>query len=251
MKKTGFVALCALLIAGCGQSEDAVGPVAQAALPQAETVDVLAGLGPLELKAKAFKAAWGQDGSYVFKPAKDGERMQQTYSSSALVSIGQDLYALISEGKGQDDKHVGGSLGIHYLKRTPAGFEKVGSWPAFHTGGQWGATPEWTLRADLMPWISIQATDGYGMMNGSCQVAYIIELTDEKPVLRMDRVMTYHHEMSYVDGEDLETRWEGYLVADKPGRTVKMRMTDTDEVREYRKQGDKYVDPNAGDRFNC
>ncbi|WP_292051779.1 MULTISPECIES: hypothetical protein [unclassified Brevundimonas] len=216
--------------------------------PQAGTpVDV----ADPQIRAQAFRAAWGAPPPVTYRPVKPGEHEAQTYAKATLVPVSQGLYALISEGQGGEGHVSAGSLAIHYLKRTADGFERVGAWPAFLVTGTWGSPPRWDIRQDLMNAPTLVATAGGTWQGYTCGWAHVIELTPQKPVTRIDQI-----HLSYSDGgargEDEATDVSGRILAGEKGRTLRVRYSgDMNATVTYAKVGEVYDPVDMPDIPTC
>ena len=258
MKKTAIVLTVAVAVtlAACDNrpSEAPAAPSAPSAPVTAPTaVDAQApqasapvDVADPQIKAQAFRAAWGAPPPVTYRPSKQDEHEAQTYTKSTLVPVSTGLYALVSDGQGGEAHVSAGSLAIHYLKRTADGFERVGAWPAFLVSGTWGNTPRWTVREDLMPSPTLVAEAGGTWQGYSCTWAHVIELTPERPIMRIDLISTgFTDGGARIDGEKV-TSVRGTILADEKGRTIRVRYTGDRKVTvTYAKVGNTYdpVDP--------
>ena len=197
-----------------------------------------------QVRAQAFRAAWGSGAPFHFK-AKEGDE-DQTYSKSRLVALSPGLYALISEGMGGEGHASSGSLAIHYLQQVADGFKLKGAWPAILYSGTWGAPPAWEIRSDLTPEPTLVAAAGGTWQGYSCDWTHVIELTKDRPIIRIEQIGTgYSDGGARVEGEK-ETSLRGELLPGEKGRTLRVRYTGARNVTvTYAKVGDSYdpVDP--------
>lgn len=186
----------------------------------------------------AFRAAWDTAPPAQSTGKEGGSETTQTYRSGRLVPVQGDVYALVSEGHGGEGHGATGSLAIHYLKRTPQGFERVGAWPALATGGSWGNPPEWAVRTDLMPGPAIVATGGGTWQGYSCEWADVVELTPTGPVLRADGL-----HLSYSSGGalgDAGESYEGTILPGRKGQAFRVDYDTPDVTVTYAKVDDGY-----------
>ncbi len=239
-------AFCILaLLAACQkpteQVEDSV--VAAPAAPATEAA------APSE--AAAFQAAWGSAAPVTWRaPDAGADDEAMTYSKATLVPLGGDRFALVSEGQGGESHASDGSLAIHYLTRTPAGFTRTGAWPNIVAGGTFGAPPQWAIRTDLTPAPALVTTAGGTWQGYSCSSSDLIELTPERPILRTDGIP-----VSYDDSgakEDGAEAMEGELAPDMKGRSFSVRYTgDRTVTVRYALRGQRYEATTSPDLLTC
>lgn len=213
----------ALLLAACNQPskvEDKAGrsgaaPAASAApraIP-APTIVKPAALRPgtpAELKA-AFRLAFGRDEGAVRKVKSDSGEVEYAYTPAELYWAG-DQAILVSSGKSADCHGCTGALAIHYLRRGPNGLVLTGSWPEIVPGTSWGLAPSWKLRADLTPHPALQTERGGTWQGYTCTWADLIELTPERPIVRLSGLET-----GYSDSGSDQAKGVGVDGEIKPG----------------------------------
>ncbi len=217
---------------------------------QVEPVPMLA-LNEDQLTALAFRAAWDGPPPIERDEKTGGQTERRTYRSGKLIPLHDGQFALVSEGQGGEGHVSAGSLSIHYLRRTPAGFERTGSWPSILVTGTWGSPPEWTIRNDLMPFPTLVAEGGGTWQGTTCTWAHLVELIPERPMVRVNQIG-----LSYGDGgareEGAETSMEGVIMPGERGRTIRVRYTgDVDATVTYAKVGDVYDPVNLPDLPGC
>ena len=102
---------------------------------------------PSDALHEAFEAAFGKPAPYA---SLDDSGDRVVYTPQALISVAPGTVALVSKGEIPGGcKACAGSLNIDYLRQSPAGFARLGSWPHIAGLGPWGAALPWTVRADL------------------------------------------------------------------------------------------------------
>ncbi|MNV10484.1 hypothetical protein D3C71_1010130 [compost metagenome] len=254
MKHVGLLAACSVILVSCDQPSK---PSASVEAPHVEAPTLAAESAPVEplsidqLTALAFRAAWGAPPPIERNETTDGQTEHRTYRSGKLIPLDGDRFAFISEGHGGEAHVSAGALAIHYLKRTGDGFERVGSWPAFLVSGTWGSPPEWKIRTDLTPSPTVIAEGGGTWQGYTCSWAHVIELTPQRPVIRIDQIgMSYSDGGARVDGSSKSM--EGVLIPGQKGKTMRVRYTgDVDETVTYAKVGEVYDPVNLPDLPSC
>jgi len=199
-------------------------PVAAAPAPPATPVPAFT---PEQELALAFRAAWGGPPPQIKASDKAGNDSRYTYKGGKLTPLGGDAYAFISSGQGEEYHAASGALSIHYLKKTPQGFERTGAWPNFLTGGSWGAAPDWKIRNDLMPGPALITTAGGTWQGYSCGWTDVVELTPQRPILRAETLRTSYEDASK---DEPGPSYDSVLEPGEKGRTFRLR---------YDKPGDK------------
>lgn len=246
MKHIIPLAVGAVILAGC---EPSSAPEARtdrpaAAAPTPAKAQAVAAAEPLtaeQLQALAFRTAWGAAAPITRLESEQGpeEGEERTYRGGTLVRLEGDRYALVSEGYGGEGHVSAGSLSIHYLQRAGDTFTLVGAWPALLVSGTWGNPPEWKIRTDLTPAPTLVAEAGGTWQGYTCTWAHVIELTQDRPVVRIDQVP-----LTYSDGgarEEKAQSMEGVLIPDQKGRSIQVRYTgDVRATVTYAKVGDVY-----------
>lgn len=237
--------LCILAVLGtaaCRQREEATVPVEAASA---------------RLHAQALRAAWGPSANPTIptqpeQELSDTDRIDQDRSQQAggqiirnsrLVEVGQGRWALISEGVSADPRISAGSLSIHYLRRTEGGFERLAAWPQIVTGGTRGLPPNWAVRQDLTPFAVIVAESGTTAQGRSCNRGELIELTPDRPVVRVNQLKMYFEDFGAPGGTTAS--FSGRLVPDQVGHSFRIDYEGSQPDVTYVLQGETYkpVDP--------
>ena len=255
MKLTPVVALAGLLLVSCDRSPRTQAP----ADPAPAKVDATPGvvtptaeaLTPDQLTAVAFRTAWGGPPPIERSEGEADQTDTRTYRSSKLIALEAGRYALISDGQGGGAHVNSGSLSIHYLQRTGEGFTRIGSWPRFLVSGTFGNPPQWTIRNDLTPSPTLVAEAGGTWGGYTCTWAHVIELTPDKPVMRIDLIpISYSDDGAREEGQT--KRMEGVLMADQKGRSMRVRYTgDVEATVFYAKVGERYDPVNPPELLSC
>ncbi|QTC91012.1 hypothetical protein [Brevundimonas goettingensis] len=224
----------------------AAAPAAAPEVTEALDARTLEGLG--------FKAAWGAPAPVRrLMPGASRNGAEVIYADGKLVSLGGDQFAFVSQGKLSDAAHIdAGALSIHYLKRTGTGFERLGAWPEFRVDGTFGAPPEWTLRTDLTPAPAL-LTEAGGVWQGyACSWSGLIELTPEKPVVRVESFpVAYDDSGAKMDERDARAMQATVLPGDK-GRSFVVRYAgDRKAEVTYALFGDRYAPTTKPDLLTC
>lgn len=255
MKPIPVVALSFLLLAGCDRSPKADAAVDSIRAKVDSTPVVARTIAePLtsdQLTALAFRTAWGGPAPIERSEGAGNQSDTRTYRSGRLIALDGGRYAFISEGQGGGGHVNAGSLSIHYLQRTGDRFTRIGSWPGFLVSGTFGNPPQWKIRTDLTPSPTLVAEAGGTWQGYSCGWAHVIELTPDKPIVRIDQIAT-----SYSDSgarEEGETKsMEGVLIPGQKGRSIRVRYTgDVDAIVVYAKVGESYDPVNLLDLPSC
>lgn len=229
--------------------------------PEATTVATPAALAPKAtgapdaqtLEERAFRAAWGAPAPMrrtLAGASRAGAEM--IYAGGQLIALGGDRYAFVSPGKLSDAAHVdSAALSIHYLKRTPAGFERTGAWPEFLADGTTGEPPTWTVRADLTSAPAL-LTEAGGVWQGyACTWSHLIELAPDGPVLRTETVPV-GYDSSGAKGEEGAEHMDGAVGPGEKDRNFVVRYTgDRRASVIYALSGGKYVPTTKPDLLTC
>ena len=106
-------------------------------------------------------------------------------------------------------------------------------------------------RTDLTPSPTLVSEAGGTWQGYTCSWAHVIELTPDKPVVRIDQIPT-----SYNDGgarEEGETKsMEGVLIPGQKGKSIRVRYTgDVDATVVYAKVGESYDPVNLPELLTC
>lgn len=236
-----ILALVCALIAACErdqsiQSERPEEAVASGPVSPAETPPELT---PEELRALAFRAAWGAPPPIERREVVGGQEDVRTYRSGQLVPLGAGRFAFLSSGEGGDAHVNAGSLAIHYLSRNASGFRLEGSWPGFIVSGTFGQSPRWTVRHDIMPSPSLVVEGGGTWQGYSCGWADIVELTPSGPIVRAPNLR-----LSYGSGGalgDAGESFDGVIEPGVVGHTFLVRFSgDHEGTVTFAKAGDEY-----------
>ena len=247
MIRNHFVLCAFALLAACERpAEQVEAPVAPVAPSAASAV---AAAGPSE--TDAFQAAWGSASPVTYRAPDAGpDDEPTTYSTGKLIPLGNDRFALVSEGQGGDSHASIGALAIHYLTRTPAGFIRTGAWPNIGGGGVFGAPPQWAVRTDLTPAPALVTTFGGTWQGYSCSSSQLVELTSDRPILRTNAIpIAYDDSGARGQGGEEMT---GALAPDIKGQSFSVRYTGdrTASVR-YALRGQRYEATTSPELLTC
>lgn len=249
MIRTALAVSVLALLAACDQpaerAEAPAAPVAPAAPPPT------AAAPSANDEAAAFQAAWGSAPPVTYRaPDAKPDDEAMTYSKGTLVPLGDDRFALVSEGQGGDGHVSAGALAIHYLNRTPGGFTRIGAWPGIVSGGTFGSPPQWTIRADLTPAPALVTEAGGTWQGYSCSWSDVVELTPQRPIVRADGIP-----VGYDDSGAKETGaedMEGALTPNIKGQSFSVRYSgDRTDVVRYALSGDTYEATTRPDLLTC
>lgn len=255
MKLTPVIAVACFLLVSCDRSPKPEAPAdpasGKAGAAPAVVTPTADPLTPDQLTALAFKTAWGGPAPIERSEGAANQTDTRTYRSGKLIALEAGRYALISDGEGGEGHVDSGSLSIHYLQRTGDNFTRIGSWPGFLVSGTFGNPPQWTIRTDLTPSPTLVAEAGGTWQGYTCTWAHVIELTPDKPVVRIDQIPT-----SYSDGgarEEGETKsMEGILIPGQKGKSMRVRYTgDVEATVVYAKVGESYDPVNLPELLSC
>ncbi|KAK0359464.1 hypothetical protein LTR94_031197, partial [Friedmanniomyces endolithicus] len=174
-----------------------------------------------------------------------------TYKEGELVPLSGDRFAFISEGQGGDGHVQAGALSIHYLQRAGDSFTRIGGWPGIVVSGTWGNPPQWRVRTDLTPGPALVSEAGGTWQGYTCTWANLIELTPERPVVRIDQIP-----ISYSDGgakEEGESQtMQAVIIPGEKGRSLQVRYSgDVKGVVTYDKQGEVYKPAKSPELLTC
>ncbi|CAN5404452.1 hypothetical protein BH10PSE1_BH10PSE1_35210 [soil metagenome] len=244
------------IVAGCRQPEKPeerpaapVAAVPNAPEPAVPAVDIA---NPAT-EAEAFHAAWNATAPLHRKVDDKGSSRALVYRAAKLIALGGDRYALISSGDLEDAAHVdAGALAIHYLKRTPTGFERTGSWPEFVWDGSFGNAPLWEPRTDITADPAILMTGGGTWQGYTCEWTSLIELTPQAPVMRTESFPTgYDSGGATMDPKDARTM-TATVVPDQKGRSFIVRYSGARTASvPYALTGNRYVTTAKPDLLTC
>lgn len=252
MSRVHLVAISAIsavaLLAACQRpAEPAEGPAAPPVAPPTASQAVVA--APSE--TDAFQAAWGSASPVTYRAPDAGtDDEAMTYASGTLVPLGEDRFALVSEGQGGDSHVSIGALAVHYLIRTPTGFTRTGAWPNIIDGGTFGAPPQWTVRTDLTPAPALITTAGGTWQGYSCTSSALLELTPDRPILRTSGIPVGYDD-SGAKGAGAQ-EMEGKLTPDIKGQSFTVRYTgDSTATVHYILRGQRYEATASPDLPTC
>lgn len=153
----------------------------------------------------------------------------------------------------EDAAHVdSGALAIHYLKRTPTGFERTGAWPEFVWDGSFGNAPSWEPRTDLTTEPALLMTGGGVWQGYSCQWTSLIELAPQGPVIRTDSFPTgYSNGGAVLDPKD-EENMTATVAAGQKGRSFVVRYSgDRSANVTYSLKAGRFVAGSEPDLLTC
>lgn len=259
MTRAALIAALALAagLSACRQpepAEPAPQPAAPAAAaPVAPEPALAVDVADPKIAAEAFRAAWNASGAVQRKVTSQGPARIVAYEEGGLIPLGGDRYALISSGNLEDAAHVdSGALAIHYLKRTPTGFERTGAWPEFVWDGSFGNAPSWEPRSDLTTAPAILTTGGGTWQGYTCQWSSLIELTDQGPLVRTASFPTgYSNGGAALDPKD-EQEMSATVVADQKGRSFTVRYSgDRTASVPYSLKAGRFVATSEPDLLTC
>jgi hypothetical protein len=171
---TTAAVLLAALLAGCG--ERAAMPRVQ---PSAKSDDL----------KTAFAVAFGGPAPAIRIVERNGDPTTLRYRPVKLLTVGDHL-VLISESQTDGCHSCYGSLAIHYLKRAGGGLQVTGAWPEIADGASFGDPPRWALRSDLFQGPALEVSAGGTWQGCTVEYAQLVELADDRPILRVKRVLT-------------------------------------------------------------
>lgn len=167
--------------------------------------------------AEAFHAAFGKDGSAVFK--KQGQLKENvTYTPGELVSTSFGT-VLISPGEVADATHVNsGKVAIVYLKPSAKGFDVVQKFVPAAEAGSFGKIVDWSVSRSFgdLPIVSV---NGAGNWQGhSCSTTTLVELTPTGPRHLATLPMTYD-DSAAVGAKGNYTQINGRIENIQPGKS--------------------------------
>lgn len=216
------IAAATALIASCACSPK---PVAHGAPPPA---------GPLQ---DAFTVAFGKPAPWTTLD-DDGDRV--VYTPEALIDLGPGTAALVAREEIPGAcKACAGSLTIAYLRRGPAGFSRLKSWPEVAGKGRYGAALPWTVRSDLDDGPTLVTRDDH--KEGSCDATMeeLITLRPAGPV----KIATLVTAMAYdpQPGERAAPRLSGTITPRVRGKSFVVTFTGTPPFRQvFKREGEVF-----------
>ena len=191
--------------------------------------------GPLQ---GAFTVAFG-------KPAPwstlndDGDHV--VYTPESLIDVAPGVVALVSREEIPGGcKGCAGSLTIAYLRREPAGFRRLKSWPEVGGKGRYGAALPWTVRSDLDDGPTLVTRDEH--KEGACSetMEELITLRPAGPV----KIATIVTAMAYdpQPGEKSAPRLSGVITPRARGKSFVVTFTGTPPFRQvFRREGEVFT----------
>jgi hypothetical protein len=199
---------------------------------------------PRDALHHAFEAAFG-------KPAPlatiDDSDDHVVYTPQALIDVGPGVVALVSRKEIPDGcRRCGGALGVDYLKRTPAGFRRLGHWPDIGGVGAYGRVLPWALRTDLEDGptlITRRATH-----EGACSSvkAELISLRADKPVKSAEVTTATAYTASAAEHLPA-TGVSGAIRPLVKGKSFVVTLSGTEHARQvFRREGDLFVTTDFG-----
>jgi len=181
--------------------------------------------------AEAFHAAFGKDGSAVFK--KQGQLKENiTYTPGELVSTSFGT-VLISPGEVADATHVNfGKVAIVYLKPSAKGFDVVQKFVPAAEAGSFGKIVDWSVSRSFgdLPVVSV---NGAGNWQGhSCSSTTLLELTPTGPRHLATLPMTYDDSVA-VGANGNYTQINGRIDNIQPGKSFDVVYFGSKEFTEH------------------
>lgn len=208
-------------------------PAAQAASPFDQVTAFHAAFGGPEPASHAVRSSDGSIASAEFKP-------------EGMVELGSGVLALVSAGTVAGACHpCSGALAVHYLRRSPTGFEVLGEWFDLAEVGEFGAAPEWKLRTDLFDYPALLATFEGGGQGCFVDGGDLIELTPQGPITRAHNVVLGSSNAAMLPTHIVEQR--GSILPREKGQAFVVRYTGThsEDVRWARMEGNDEFQPSS------
>lgn len=257
-----LIAVLAWLLFGMNQSSDeaerparnvqADGNAEVAAEPEDETPAVRR-LSEREQLAAAFRAAFGD------RTTRTLDTGDARFTPGRLVWLG-DRAALISPGEIADACHgCYGSLAIHYLRPTGAGFEVEGEWLERAGGSSFGAAgSNWGVTDRFGPNPVVYAESGFTGQGYTCTVMTMTELAPREPIesegvpIHMDNAGAVLDDTGQTSGGDPPREVSGEIVNVQKGRGFTVRFTGTERFDEtYVYRAGRFVRTSGESRATC
>lgn len=217
------VAVAAAVVAGCSCSPK---PAAHGPVPPS---------GPLQ---EAFTVAFGKPAPYATLN-DDGDHV--VYAPQALIELGPGVVALVSKEEIPGGcEACAGSLTIDYLRRGPAGFSRLKSWPEVGGKGRYGAALPWTVRTDLDDGPTLVTKDDHKERGCSATMEELITLRPAGPV----RIATLVTAMAYdpQPGERTPPRLSSKITPVVRGQRFVAVFSGTTPFRQvFRREGDVFT----------
>jgi hypothetical protein len=196
--------------------------------------------GPL---ADAFLAAYGQPAPYATLDDSDDHI---TYTPQALEDVAPGVVALIAKGEiAEGCRKCSGSLSIYYLKRTAAGYRRLGSWPDIAGEGEFGKALPWTLRTDIDDGPTLVTTNFQKDPSCSATLQELITLRPRQPV-KIATVVVATAFAPEAPGK-AGPRVAGGIVPIKRGKRFAVELSGSDRVHQvFTRQGDVFTTQDGG-----
>ena len=199
---------------------------------------------PRDALHQAFEAAFGKPAPYATIDDSDDHVV---YAPQALIDLRPGVFALVSKKEIPDGcRRCGGALGVDYLRRTPAGFQRLGHWTNLGGVGEYGHVLPWTLRTDLDD--SPTLVTRRDLHEGACSSvkAELIGLRPDKPV-KLAEVTTA---TSYSASAAEHLPASGVSGAIKPlvkGKSFVVTLSGTAHARQvFRREGELFATHDLG-----
>ena len=215
----------AMLVAGCA-------PRASAPPPARDAVH------------QAFVAAFGKPAPYETIDDSDDHVV---YAPQALIDVAPGVVALVSKKEIPGGcRRCGGSLGVDYLRRAPAGFDRLGHWTDIGGIGEYGRVLPWTLRTDLEDGPTLVTRRE--LHEGACssEKVELISLRPGKPVKSAEVTTATTYTASAAE----KLPASGVTGAIKPlvkGKSFVVTLSGTEHARQvFRREGDLFVTTDFG-----
>lgn len=185
----------------------------------------------------AFATAFGKPPPYSTLD-ESGDRV--TYAPEALIDVAPGVTALISEGAlAEGCKACAGALTIDYLRRSPDGFSRLGSWPRIGGRGGWGRALPWSIRRDIDDGPTLVTVDRQNDSGCSATVEELITLTPTRPVKIATVVVATA--VGATPAEQAANHVEGRIAPLDKGRSFVVRLSGSQTAQQvWRRQGDVF-----------
>jgi hypothetical protein len=187
----------------------------------------------------AFTVAFGRPAPFA---TLDESGDHVTYTPQALVDVGPGVVALISKSEiSEGCKACAGALTIDYLRRGPAGFSRLRSWPDFGGRGQRGKALPWTMRSDIDDGPTLVTRNDQKEAGCSATLDELITLTPKGPVKIATVVLATA--LDPAPGERAgSNRLSGKIAPMVRGRSFAVVLSGVASIRQvYRRQGDVFT----------
>jgi hypothetical protein len=192
--------------------------------PVAAASDAAPAVDPAAIAA--FASAWGGPPPMEHSVVRNGEPAILVFSPTALLDLGSDLKALISQGSNKEDCHAcSGGLAVHYLARNGTDWRTVGQWFDVAAGNGFGAPPTVVVRQDLFAGPALEAQTGWAGQGCTVSGSQLIELTPSGPVTRVENVPTGADNSG--EGGPQPFSFDGRIVAEQKGASFTVHYTGT------------------------